>query len=163
MDRSTETLSPGLYRTSVAYPGSEEQIPAGALVYVGARASGERFVVRPSTNRMNQWYWSEPTTLLDFEDWLVTLKRLPNEGYYVLPMDLCDSAGSVLLAAHSIVQLGYSADGRALVFPGERHTGLYANALFFGAEGMSVDDDALYALQRVYSQTIHPWQEPLTT
>ena len=56
---------PGLYRTTKPYPGYEQEIPEGALVYVGKNPdTGVTFVVRPGSNRRNRWYWGEPTLSL---------------------------------------------------------------------------------------------------
>ena len=46
---------PGLYRTTKPYPGHEDTIPEGVLVYIGVPNNGGLpFVVRPGANRNNR-------------------------------------------------------------------------------------------------------------
>jgi hypothetical protein len=137
---------PGLYRTTAPYPGQEQAIPAGVLVYVGARDTGAPFVVRPGQNRRNRWFWGEPVTLLRSLSWGETLKRLPSEGFYTLPHDL-EVAGGGRWLKNAIVQLGYSGEGRGILFVAEDHADETRNVLVFSGRGMLIDDDLLMRLQ----------------
>jgi hypothetical protein len=138
---------PGLYRTTKAYPGHEDDIPANTLVYVGDPPGGEglRFVVRPGANRKNQWFWGEPTIPLRSTIWAQTLKKIPSEGFYTLPEDLHLDGGGVW-RRNAIVQLGYNGKGQGIVFVGERHDVDEKNLLQFSDKGLMVDDDLLFRL-----------------
>jgi hypothetical protein len=136
---------PGLYRTTVPYPGQEQVIPAGVLVYVGVRDGGVRFVVRPGQNRRNRWLWGEPVTLLRAVSWGESLKRLPSEGFYTLPQDISFSGGGRWLK-NAIVQLGYNGEGRGILFVGEQHADEPRNVLLFSDQGMLIDDDLMARL-----------------
>jgi hypothetical protein len=134
---------PGLYRTTQALPGHEEQIPANVLVYVGQSDNGGgMFVVRPGANRRNHWFWGEPTTPLRSPTWAKTLKPLPSEGFYVLPQALeLDGGGRWL--QNAIVQLGYNADGKPILFVAEWAEDGTDNQLTFSDRGVLIDDTML--------------------
>lgn len=141
-----EMPEPGLYRTSEGYPGHEEEIPANALVYVGVQQNGGLpFVVRPGSNRKNRWFWAEPTQSLRALNWAGTLKKLPSEGFYVLPTELQFPEGGKWLKG-AIIQLGYNAEGQGIIFVAEQHDDEERNLLVFGDRGRSVDDALLARL-----------------
>lgn len=131
----------GLYRTTTAMPGHEDAFPAGVLVYVGEK-NGQKFVVRPGQNRSNRWFWGDPTTPLRSPTWSRTLKKLPSEGYYTLPEDLSFEGGGRWLK-NAIVQLGYNAEGKGILFVGESRDSSEENALYFSDRGMIINDDLL--------------------
>ncbi len=137
---------PGLYRTTQPYPGKENEIPAGVLVYVGVNKDGVTFVVRPGSNRRNRWFWGEPTTPLRSTTWGQTLKSLPSEGFYTLPQELQLGEGGVW-RKNAIVQLGYNAEGRGILFVGEDRENETNNVLHFSDKGVLVEDDLLFRLQ----------------
>ena len=139
---------PGLYRTTQPLPGHEEEFPAGVLVYIGmAQNGGSKFVVRPRSNRANRWYWGEPTTPLRSPSWGKSLKPLPVEGFYTLPRTI-EFDGGGRWVENAIVQLGYSAEGRGILFIAERREDEEGtNVLYFGERGLSIDDDLLDALR----------------
>jgi hypothetical protein len=126
--------------------GNAEAFPADVLVYVGQRADGGRFVVRPGSNRRNRWYWGEPTTPLPAGGWAWTLKPLPPEGYYNLPQTL-EFGGGGRWVEQAIVQLGYNEAGRGIVFVAEERDGATENALFFSNRGHIIDDAMLARLK----------------
>jgi len=133
----------GLYRTTQALPGHEAAIPADVLVFLGQpQNGGSKFVVRPSENRRNRWYWGEPTTPLRSPTWAKTLKRLPPEGFYTLPRAIELEGGGRWLE-NAIIQLGYNAQGKGIIFIAERREGESANALFFSDRGLGIEDDLL--------------------
>lgn len=134
----------GLYRTTTAMPGHEEAFPAGVLVYVGEK-SGQKFVVRPGQNRNNRWFWGEPTTPLRSPTWSRTLKKLPSEGFYTLPEQVAFDGGGRWLQ-NAVVQLGYNAEGRGIIFVAENRDASTENALFFSDRGMIIEDDLLARL-----------------
>ncbi|AKT39433.1 hypothetical protein [Chondromyces crocatus] len=139
-----ESPQPGLYRTTAPYPGQEQAIPAGVLVYVGTRDGGVPFVVRPGQNRRNRWFWGEPVVVLRAPSWAATLKRLPTEGFYTLPEELKVNGGRWL--KNAIVQLGYNGEGRGILFVAEDHADEPRNVLVFAERGVLIDDALLARL-----------------
>lgn len=138
---------PGLYRTHKPYPGHEEAIPAGVLVYIGVPSNGGLpFVVRPGSNRNNRWYWGEPTIPLRAQSWADGLLKLPSEGFYTLPRDLVFDGGGRWLQ-NAVVQLGYNGEGRGIIFVGEQHEGEDRNVLVFSDRGRMCEDDLLFKLR----------------
>ncbi|MCC6624933.1 MAG: hypothetical protein IT385_27045 [Deltaproteobacteria bacterium] len=140
-----DSIPAGLYRTTTPLPDHEEAVPAGALVFVGQRADGRRFVVRPGSNRKNRWFWAEPTLPLPASGWMWTLYALPREGFYTLPETIeLDRGGRWLKGA--IVQLGYNEAGRGIVFIAEQHEASDDNVLRFASRGRLVEDALLERL-----------------
>ena len=136
----------GLYRTTQPMPGNEETFPADALVYVGqSQNGGGKFVVRPGSNRRNRWFWGEPTTPLRTPTWARTLKSLPSEGFYTLP-DTLDFEGGGRWLKNAIVELGYNAEGKGILFVGEWREDGNENALYFSDRGMLIEDKLLERL-----------------
>ncbi|MBM4358248.1 MAG: hypothetical protein FJ096_09065 [Deltaproteobacteria bacterium] len=138
---------PGLYRTHKPYPGHEETIPKGVLVYIGVPSNGSLpFVVRPGSNRNNRWYWGEPTIPLRSTSWAEGLLKLPSEGFYTLPRDLVFDGGGRWLQ-NAIVQLGYNGEGRGIIFVGEQHEEEERNILVFSDRGRVCEDELLFKLR----------------
>jgi hypothetical protein len=136
----------GLYRTTQPLPGHEDAFPIGVLVYIGQQPNGgSKFVVRPADNRRNRWFWREPTTPLRSPSWARTLKRLPAEGFYVLPETL-EFPGGARWIKNAIVELGYNGSGQGIVFVGEWREDGTDNVLHFGDRGMAIDDVLLERL-----------------
>ncbi|MCH2109704.1 MAG: hypothetical protein MK135_10260 [Polyangiaceae bacterium] len=134
----------GLYRTTTAMPGQESAFPAGVLVYVGEK-NGQKFVVRPGQNKNNRWFWGEPTTPLRSPTWSRTLKKLPSEGFYNLAEDLNFEGGGKWLK-NALVQLGYNAEGKGIIFVGENRESSEENALYFSDKGMMASDELMETL-----------------
>ena len=107
----------GLYRTTTAMPGNEATFPENVLVYVGEK-DGQKFVVRPGRNEGNRWFWGDPITTLRSPTWSRTLTKLPSEGFYTLPRALNFDGGGQWLK-NAVVQLGYNAEGKGILFVGE--------------------------------------------
>lgn len=141
----TDFIATGLYRTTTPMPGFAGTIPADALVYVGARPSGERFIVRPGSNRKNRWFWGEPTLPLVDTGWMWTLRRLPPEGFYTLPETIELENGGRWIK-NAIVQLGYNEAGRGIIFIAEDHPNETRNVLEFSRGGRLIDDELLERL-----------------
>ena len=137
---------PGLYRTTKAYPGQEQVIPAGVLVFVGQNeGNGAPFVVRPGQNCKNRWFWGEPTLPLRAPSFIESLQRLPSEGFYTLPRDI-EFEGGGRWVKNAIVQLGYNNEGRGILFVAQDHKNEPRNVLVFSDRGMIIDDDLLRKL-----------------
>ena len=138
---------PGLYRSVTAYPGHEEAIPAGVLVYVGKPSDGGLpFVVRPGANRKNRWFWGDPTVPLRAASWAESLIKLPPEGFYTLP-EAIEFEGGGRWLQHAIVQLGYNEEGKGILFVGEQRDAEERNVLVFSERGRMIDDKLLNKLQ----------------
>jgi len=137
---------PGLYRTTQAMPGHEDEFPAGVLVYIGnSQNGGGKFVVRPADNRRNRWFWRDPTTPLRSPTWARTLKQLPSEGFYTLP-DTIDFEGGGRWIKNAVVQLGYNEKGQGILFVGEWRDDGQENALYFSDRGLLIADELLSQL-----------------
>ena len=137
---------PGLYRTTAPYPGHEDTIPAGVLVYVGVKPNGGLpFVVKPGANRNNRWFWGEPTIPLRAASWAKSLVKLPPEGFYTLPEEIVFDGGGKWLK-NAVVQLGYNEEGKGIIFVGEQHEGEERNILVFSDRGRMADDALLKRL-----------------
>jgi hypothetical protein len=137
---------PGLYRTTKPYPGHEDTIPGGVLVYVGQKAGeGLPFVVRPGANRKNRWFWGEPTIPLRAKSWSDSLTKLPPEGFYTLPDEIAFDGGGKWLK-NAVVQLGYNGEGQGIIFVGEQHESEERNLLLFSDKGRMIDDRMLKRL-----------------
>jgi len=137
---------PGLYRTTQAMPGHEDEFPAGVLVYIGnSQNGGGKFVVRPADNRRNRWFWRDPTTPLRSPTWARTLKQLPSEGFYTLP-DTIDFEGGGRWIKNAVVQLGYNEKGQGILFVGEWRDDGQENALYFSDRGLLIADVLLSQL-----------------
>ncbi len=138
---------PGLYRTTKPYPGNEEGIPAGVLVYVGMKPNEDiPFVVRPGSNRRNRWFWGEPTNPFRSLTWGDSLVALPPQGFYILPEDMKLEGGGLWVKG-AIVQLGYNGEGKGILFVAEDHEESADNALYFSDRGMVVSDDMMKRLK----------------
>ena len=87
----------------------------------------------------------DPTTPLRSPTWGRTLKRLPAEGFYVLPEKMQFESGASWLK-NAIVQLGYNEKGEGIIFVGERHENEETNVLKFSDKGMVIGDDILSRL-----------------
>ncbi len=140
-----ELPEPGLYRTTQPYPGFENQFPADVLIFVGRAQDGSTFVVRPRENRRNRWFWGEPTTPLRSPTWGATLKKLPREGFYILPETITTEGGGRWVT-NAIVELGYNAKGQGIVFVAEWDEGGRDNTLTFSDKGAMISDDILSRL-----------------
>lgn len=147
MDSSSFPVPAGLYRTTVSYPLREQELPGGALVYVGNPVNGGvRFVVRPGRNERNRWFWGEPTFPLDDAQWESTLIALPAEGFYSLPETITLDGGGRWLE-NAIVQLGYNRTAEPLLFIAQWHDGGTDNALTFSDRGIRIEDELMRRLR----------------
>ncbi len=150
----------GLYRTTEPYPGHEDLFPAGVLVYLGQSANGSgSFVVRPGANRRNRWFWGEPTTILRSPSWAKSLRKLPPEGFYILPESVELEGGGRWLK-NAIVQLGYNELGQGIIFVAEWRESSNENILQFSDRGLPVKDSLLERL--VWAPILPVEESPVT-
>ena len=116
-------------------PTKTRRTPASRIAI---EQGGVKFVVRPGQNRNNRWFWGDPTTPLRSPSWAKTLKPLPPEGFYTLPESLeLDGGGRWL--KNAIVQLGYSGEGRGIIFVAEHRKSGATDAL--SIHGLEKVDD----------------------
>ena len=134
-----ETKPCGIYRTSVAMPGKEEQVPAGRLVYYHNHSEqGPPIVLMPSKNTNNKWAFHTRGYLVTSKTFSDGLKPLPREGFYVLRASL--SVGDGFLPERSLVQLGYNPKGEPILFPGKRQ----GNSIEFPLRGAGFKADSIF-------------------
>ena len=74
--------------------------------------------------------------------WAKTLRRLPTEGFYTLP-DTLEFPGGARWVKNAIVELGYNAEGKGILFVGEWREDGTENALYFSDRGMLIEDKLL--------------------
>ena len=128
---SDELLPCGVYKTTVALRGKEEQVPAGRLVYFHNHSEqGPPIVLLPASNTHNKWTFHTRGYLVEDEKFLASLQHLPREGFYVLKATLSVGSGG-FLPEKSLVQLGYNAKAEPILFPGKR----IDNSIVFPTKG----------------------------
>ncbi|MBU6161757.1 MAG: hypothetical protein KGO50_11590 [Myxococcales bacterium] len=131
------TFQSGLYRTTIALPESPKSVPEARLVLVQmTNEHPHPVVVLPNGVTDNRWTFGNQGFLARDADWLKSLVPLPRQGFYTLTRELEIGAGSKLPEG-LLVQLGYTADGRPVIFPGQLMPG---NAIQFGSRGALIGD-----------------------
>lgn len=130
----------GLCRTT--FPLADgATIGANALVLFDAEAATVRAAASAKNNR---WTFDEASVAIDDATWADTLVPLPKEGFYELVGDVWIGSGQKLPEG-LLVQLGYTKQGRAVVFPGVLERG---TAIRFQQRGVLVTDLQLDVLRR---------------
>ena len=130
----------GLYRTT---RDLGEEIPAGRLVYFHNHGDPGPGVYLPSGWSSNRAQWSQTGHVVPSPEWAESLEPLPDEGLYRVrePFRCCERACRTY-EADLLVQLGYDADGRPLLFvPEWTDAGLAIPEL-----GLAIDEDRLQRL-----------------
>jgi hypothetical protein len=104
----------GLYRTTRPL---DDRIPAGRLVYFHNHGEPGPGIYLPTGWRLNRARFGERGTPLPTSEWAATLEALPAEGFYRVrePFHCCEKRCR-LFEADQLVQLGYDAQARALLF-----------------------------------------------
>ena len=145
----------GLYRTTKALPGYEEQVPAGALVYFHNHSdSGLPQVIPADHNIHNRWHFHGPGIAFRSPSWAESLQKMPAEGFYMLRRELSFEGGS--WPKGTLVQLGYTRTADAILFIGQVRDNLEENDLFFSDRGVGITRDQLALLD-----ALNVYQEPL--
>ncbi|MSP91789.1 MAG: hypothetical protein EXR79_08315 [Myxococcales bacterium] len=135
----------GLYRTTVPMRGHADHLGPDQLVMLhDHRPESMPYVLFPARNEDNQWVFEDDPHTAEDADFLLGLVSLRPEGYYVVAHDLALSDDpDHKLAERSLVMVGYTRQGRVLLFPA-RFQGLTVQ---FATEGYPFDpDDVLDAL-----------------
>jgi hypothetical protein len=137
----------GLYRTTKALPGHEERIPAGTLVYFHNHSdSGLPQVLAADHNVYNRWHFHGPGIEFRGLSWADSLTKVPEEGFFTLRRELPFDGGS--WPKGTLVQLGYTKQGEAILFIARVRSRLAENDLFFSDKGVAVKSDQLSILER---------------
>jgi hypothetical protein len=132
----------GLYRTTQALPGHEDEVPAGLLVYFHNHSdSGLPQVVLPDHCMHNRWHFHGPGVVFRSLAWAASLHRVPSQGFYFLKEDLVFDGGS--WPKHTLVQLGYTRRAEPIIFIGQERAALEENDLFFSDKGVRIDPEVL--------------------
>jgi hypothetical protein len=141
----------GLYVTTTALAGHEEQFPAGLLVYFhnhdDQSDGGLPQVLAPDHNIHNRWHFHGPGVAFRSPSWADTLVRMPLEGFYVLQRELSFDGGSWPKA--TLVQLGYTRNGDAILFAAQVRSKLEENDLWFSDRGVPIARNQLSILNPV--------------
>jgi hypothetical protein len=132
----------GIFRTTQALPGHEEEVPAGALVYFHNHSdSGLPQVILPDHCLHNRWHFRGPGVVFRSLAWVASLHPLPAQGFYFLKEDLVFDGGS--WPRHTLVQLGYSRRAEPILFIAQERASLQENDLFFSDKGVRIDPEVL--------------------
>ena len=132
----------GLFRTTQALPGHEEEVPAGLLVYFHNHSdSGLPQVVLPDPCVHNRWHFHGPGVAFRSLSWAASLHRVPAQGYYFLKEDLVFDGGTWPM--HTLLQLGYTRRAEPILFIAQDRAALQENDLFFSDRGVRVDPEVL--------------------
>jgi hypothetical protein len=103
----------GLYRT--AAPLGE--LPSGRLVYFHNHGEPGPGVYLPSGWKLNRARWHDRGTPLPSPEWARNLEPLPAEGFYRVTTGFsCCEKKCRTFERDLLVQLGYDAEAKALVF-----------------------------------------------
>ena len=140
----------GLYRTPKAYPGQEDRIPAGCLVYFHNHSENGPLpsVLPPDHNIQNRWHFHGPSIEnIRNPSWIEQLEKVPTEGFYTLRQELTFDEGRGKWPKGSIVQLGYTKSADPILFVATIRARLEENDLFFSDKGMGLDRSRLNILE----------------
>jgi hypothetical protein len=145
----------GLYRTTKALAGHEEQFPAGSLVYFHNHSeSGLPQVLAPDHNIYNRWHFHGPGVAVRGLSWTETLHKTPEEGFFALRRELVFEGGK--WPKGTLVQLGYTREADPILFIAQVRGKLDENDLWFSDRGVGITREQLSVLEPV---TV--FQEPL--
>jgi len=106
----------GLYRTTIAMAGKEEQVGEGRLVmFHNHSKQGLPLVLLPQSNENNRWTFHERGYLVEDDMFLDGLVTLLAEGYYVLKEHVHVTKEEILPEG-ALVQLGYNPTANPILF-----------------------------------------------
>lgn len=134
---SEQPLPPcGLYRTTRAFPGHEEELPIGRLVSFHNHSDQDQpIVLLPASNAHNKWAFHQHGYLVDDPSYLDTLEPLLKEGFYMLRSHV--HVGDKVIGEGTLVQLGYNPQAEPIIFVGERKE----NAIRFPDRGWRFEEN----------------------
>ncbi|MBI5543662.1 MAG: hypothetical protein HY901_07245 [Deltaproteobacteria bacterium] len=139
----------GLYRTRAALG---DHVPAGRLVYFHNHGEPGPGIYLPSGWKLNHASFHARGTPLPSPEWAANLEPLPAEGLYrVREPFTCCKRGCRTFEADLLVQLGYDATARPLLFVPE-----WTDAgLAIPETGTPLDPDRLGALAKLRVSQAH--------
>ena len=129
----------GLYKTTTPFPGHEEQIPAGRLVYFHNHSEqGDPILLLPSSNTHNVWTFHRHGTLTQDRRYISSLIPLLKEGFYRLKRHL--HVGEKVLPEATLIQLGYNPKGEPILFIAKK----VENSLVFPDKGVRFENEKIF-------------------
>src|SRR5262245_10631580 len=124
----------GLYKTTKPLPGNEAKVPSGTIVYFHNHSdSGLPQVLTPDHNVHNRWHFHGPAVEFRGLSWADSLQKIPDEGFFTLRRELAFDGGK--WPKGTLVQLGYTKEGSAILFIARVRARLDENDLFFSDKG----------------------------
>lgn len=139
----------GIYRTTSGLTGKEEWVRENLLVYFHNHSQqGPPLLLLPASNVANRWVFHDKGYLVRDEGFPGTLEPLRPEGYYILNDDIFLSP-SEMIAANSLVQLGYNRAAEPIIFVAEHSEGNIA----FPDSGLKCTPDIFDMLRSVGFRT----------
>jgi hypothetical protein len=137
----------GLYRTALplTVEGQPQPLAAPRLVLIQYVEGHEAPVlVFPKEVKDNRWTFQDRGMLVkEQEEFLKTLVSLPAQGFYKVSQPL-QLGNNVTLPVGLLVQLGYTVEGRPVIFPAHLMPG---NAIQFSSRGAPLSDLQLDMLE----------------
>jgi hypothetical protein len=131
------SIQSGLYRTTLPLPEQPQAVPEGRLVLIQVTPEHPHpVVVLPQKAVDNRWLFGNQGVLARDPAWLASLVPLPRQGFYTLTRDLEIGQG-VRMPEGLLVQLGFTAQGQPVIFPGQLMPG---NSIQFAARGALITD-----------------------
>jgi hypothetical protein len=120
--------------------------PDALVLLLNDAETGALHLLQPNSNARNRWEFELPGERLGPSDpRLAQLIKVPHEGYYRLTRELRFKDGGRWLTG-AIVQLGYDAQGRPILFIAQRRKE-EQNVLFFSDQGVRIARDQLQWLE----------------
>ena len=137
-------IAAGLYRSTEALDESEGRVVGPKLVWLCIE-DGQVEVRLPEHHIHNQWRFPPPGIVLQDQEWLKTLTKLPREGFYALKKKLVFDGG--FWPKGALVQLGYTREAEAVLFIAQRRSQRDENDLFFSEQGVPLPLEQLSDLE----------------
>lgn len=124
----------GLYRTGIALPGNEDDVPAGILVsFHNHSDQGKPMVATPHANEHNRWQFHERGWAATDQSFLAALIALKPEGLYLNTHHLHVTREEII-PEKTLMQLGYNRAGDSILFVAR----FEGNTIVFPSQGYSV-------------------------
>ena len=101
----------------------------------------------------NRWHFHGPPVEFRGLSWADSLQKIPDEGFFTLRRELAFDGGK--WPKGTLVQLGYTREGSAILFIARVRAQLNENDLFFSDKGVPLKPADLAILERcqVFAET----------
>ncbi len=153
----SEEFPNGLYRTTLPYPEQPNAVPAQRLIRLVNTAEHEHPVAQmPTGVADNVWTFGTQGFLAKDLAWLKSLVPLPQMGFYTVRETIELGQGSSLPPS-LLVQLSYTQEGKAVIFPGELTAG---NQINMKTKGALLGDLQLDSLELCTFRLLAPPEKP---